>query len=79
MSSDWEAQRQPLLDTSRYAVEYEDGSVDEMSANIIAEAVYAQVDDEGREFILLDAIIDHQRDSKIAARRLLKFLSDNDI
>ena len=56
----------PLLDTSRYVVEYEDGSLDELSANIIAEAIYAQVDDEGRDYVLLDAIVDHKRDSDVA-------------
>ena len=52
----------PLLDTSRYVVEYYDGSTDVLSANVIAEAIYSQVDDEGRDFLLLDDIVDHERD-----------------
>ena len=29
-------------------------------------AIYAQVDDEGRDYVLLDAIVDHKRDSDVA-------------
>jgi len=33
---------------------------------VIAEAIYAQVDDEGYEHLLLDEIIDHRKDAAIA-------------
>ena len=56
----------PLLDTSRYVVEYYDGSTDVLSANVIAEAIFSQVDDEGRDFLMLDEIVDHERDEKEA-------------
>jgi hypothetical protein len=38
----------PLLDTSEYIIEYEDGTSDRMFANSIAENIYSQVDDEGK-------------------------------
>ena len=58
--------KNPLVNTSRYSVEYEDGSRDELASNIIAEAIFAKVDDEGREYLLLDSIIDHKRDDTVA-------------
>jgi len=37
----------PILDTSIYEVEFDDGSTEAYSANIIAEHIYSQVDGEG--------------------------------
>ena len=39
----------PLVNTGHYSVEYEDGLKDELASNVIAEAIFAKVDDEGRE------------------------------
>jgi hypothetical protein len=50
----------PLLDTSEYIIEYDDGTSDKMFANTIAENIYAQVDEEGRQFIILQEISDHR-------------------
>ena len=50
----------PLLDTSVYEVEFQDGSVERYNANIIAEHIYAQVDDDGYTKMLVDEIIDHR-------------------
>ena len=55
----------PLVNTSRYSVDYEDGSSDELASNVIAEAIFAKVNDEGREYLLLDSIIDHKRDDSV--------------
>ena len=38
----------PLLDSQKYKVEYADGHVEELTANIIAENLIVQVDEEGR-------------------------------
>ncbi len=51
----------PLLDTTLYDVEFEDGLVETYAANQIAEGIFAQVDDEGREYLLIDEIVDHKR------------------
>ncbi len=53
----------PLLDTRVYAVQFPDGTEQEYTANLIAESLYSQVDDEGNQFILLDEILDHESDS----------------
>jgi hypothetical protein len=52
----------PLLDTRIYEVEYSDGQNASLSANIIAENMFAQVDDEGNRFQLLSEITDHRTD-----------------
>ena len=41
------AHHNPLLDSRKYEVEYADGQVEELTANIIAENLIAQVDEEG--------------------------------
>ena len=33
----------PILDTRRYSVKFDDGDVTELTANVIAEAMYAQL------------------------------------
>jgi hypothetical protein len=54
----------PLLDTSEYKIEYDDGTSDRMFANTIAENIYTQVDSEGRHFVLLNEIVDHRSTSE---------------
>ena len=49
----------PLLDTRMYEVEFPDGSTEAYTANMIAENIYAQVDDEGNSFSLLSEITEH--------------------
>ena len=41
---------------------FPDGSTDTYAANLIAENLYSQVDDEGRHFQLIDEITDHRKD-----------------
>jgi hypothetical protein len=51
----------PILDTSVYEVLFQDGHVEAYNANLIAENVYARVDNEGNTIYLLDEIIDHRK------------------
>jgi hypothetical protein len=46
----------PILDTREYVVEFDDGEQLEYAAKIIAENIYAQVDAEGRKYMLMDSI-----------------------
>ena len=55
--------KNPLLDSSIYEVELDDGEREAFSANIIAEHIYSQVDDEGYTHYTLSEIIDHRKDS----------------
>jgi hypothetical protein len=51
-----------MLDTSVYEVEFEDGYVEAYSANVIAEHLYSQIDDEGYHYLTLGDILDHKKD-----------------
>jgi len=55
----------PILDTTIYDVQFQDGHVESYSANIIAENIYAQVDEEGQRFVLLDEIMNHCKDNSV--------------
>ena len=37
----------PILDTRKYEVEFEDGTIEILSANVLAENILSQVDEEG--------------------------------
>lgn len=50
--------RNPLMDTSIYEVEFDNGDTESYSANIITEAIYSQID----AYYSLDEIIDHKSD-----------------
>jgi hypothetical protein len=51
-----------ILDTRQYEVEFQDGSVDTYTANVIAENLLAMVDPKGRQHSLFSGIIDHRYD-----------------
>ena len=44
-----------------YEVEFTDGTREKYQANVIAENMYAQVDDEGLQYLLLQEITDHRK------------------
>ena len=52
----------PLLDTRVYDCELDDGTVYKYSANVIAENIFSQCDDDGRRQAVLREIIDHRSD-----------------
>jgi hypothetical protein len=52
----------PILDTRVYEVEFADGHIQAYAANVLAEAIYTQVDNEGNRFLLLQEITDHIMD-----------------
>ncbi len=54
------ANNNPLLDTRQYEVEFLDGEVEIMTANLIAENIIARIDDEGHAHLMLQEIEDHR-------------------
>ena len=54
------ATNNPLTDTRAYEVEYIDGRIEILTANVIAENLLAQIDEEGRRSLLLGQIEDHR-------------------
>ena len=55
------ANANPILDTREYTFTFNDGDETMLNANLIAEAMYAQCDPDGNQYVLLDSIIDHNR------------------
>ena len=49
----------PILNTQVYDVMFPDGAVKQYSANIIAENMWAQVDHEGHQYRMLEAVTGH--------------------
>jgi hypothetical protein len=56
-----------MLDTRTYEIEFPDGRSDEFTANMIAENMYAQCDIEGRQYNIMEGIIDHRTDGHAVA------------
>ena len=54
------------LDSQVYEVRFPDERTDELAANVIADAVYAQCDANGNQYVLLDAIVDYRKDPSMA-------------
>lgn len=60
--------KNPLFDSRAYIVEFPDGSVEEYMANVIAENMYSQVDEEGRQFELMKEISEHKHDESAISK-----------
>ncbi|KAI2502052.1 Reverse transcriptase (RNA-dependent DNA polymerase) [Fragilaria crotonensis] len=59
---------EPILDTRTYEVEFSDGQTAEVTANVIAQNMYAMCDEEGNQFLLLAGIVDHRKDESAISR-----------
>ena len=51
----------PILDNRIFTLEYHDGRIDAFATNVIAESIYAQVDDQGFTASFLDEIMDYEK------------------
>ena len=58
------ANAKPVTDTREYELEFEDGTSEFYTANMIAENMYSQIDSEGEPFKLISEIIDHRTDAR---------------
>ena len=61
------ANANPLLDTREYLVCFEDGTEETYSANLIAECLYSQIDDDGRRLQVMQEIVDHVKTNNAIA------------
>jgi hypothetical protein len=50
----------PIVDTHKYVVEFDNGDETTVNVNLIAETMYAQCDPDGNQHVLLDFLIDHR-------------------
>jgi hypothetical protein len=57
-----QANANSMMDTITNEIEFPDGHSDEYTANVIAENMYAQCDIEGRQYNLMEGIVDHKID-----------------
>ena len=53
--------KNPAVNTAVYDVLFDDGTIKKYAANIIAENLWSQVDDEGSTYLMLDEITDHRK------------------
>ena len=51
----------PMTDTRLYEVEFVDGTIETVPANVIVENLLSQEDQEGHQQLLLDEIISHRQ------------------
>ena len=51
----------PIIDSRQYAVEFEDSTEADLTANDIAHSMYAQCDPDGNQYLMLDYIVDFRR------------------
>lgn len=56
----------PIIDTSEYCVEFGGGSTEEYAADLIADNIFAQADDKGRDHLLLDEMLVVHRTTDVA-------------
>lgn len=59
-----EFNQNPILNTKVYDVLFPDGSIQQYSANTIAENIYSQVDEDGHRYQLMEHILDHRSDGR---------------
>ena len=68
-----------MLDTREYELEFEDGTTEIYSSNIVMENIYTQVNNEGRMFVLMDEIIDHKKDNSAVPISEGTFIRNNSV
>jgi hypothetical protein len=56
-----QAHEWPILDTWTYDVEFNNGTITELTANKIADCMYAQCDLGGNQYVLLDRFVDFDK------------------
>jgi hypothetical protein len=71
------AHTNPILDTRMFEVEFLDGTTQALAANVIAENMFAQVDQEGRRLMLLDEIVDHRKNRNAVLKEDALFTTEN--
>ena len=59
-----QANNNPILGIRKYLVQFDDGKVTELTANVIDAQMYAQCDPYGNMYIMLDDFTDHRNLSK---------------
>ena len=64
------ANANPIMDSRVYRVEFDDGDICELTANIIAESMYASCDADGNKYILFDSFVDYKSRERPSRRTI---------
>ena len=67
----------PMINTLVYDVEFPDGEVKEYSANVIAENLFSQVDNEGFALRVFDSILDYTKSEEAVEKKDLYVVTKN--
>ena len=59
----------PIVNSQVYKVEFQDGTVKEYAANVIADNIYSQVDQEGFMYTMFDSILDFRTDDSAVTHK----------
>ena len=54
----------PILYTSEYCVEFDDGEVRELTGKLITDSMYAACDDSGNNYLMMYLIVDYRKSNK---------------
>jgi len=62
------ANTNPIIDSRVYRIEFDDADVCELTANVIAESMYASCDADGNEYILIDSFVNYKSNLKAVTK-----------
>jgi len=65
----------PLLNTRVYIASFPDGHIAEYSANVIADSIYQDINNDGLEELFFDSIIGHERDETHKGDPIAKYVT----
>ena len=51
----------PIFDLRKHCVEFDDGEVRKLMANVIAKSMYSECNDSGNEYLMMDLIVDYHK------------------
>jgi hypothetical protein len=54
--------KNPILDTRTYEVEFPNGEAAEYAANVIAQNMYSQCDTDGNQWLMMESLVDYKTD-----------------
>ncbi len=54
------ANNNPIINSHVYRIEFDDGNVSELTANVITESMYASCDIKGNKYLMMDLFANHR-------------------
>ena len=63
-----------ILDLRVCPVEFDDGDVSELTANVITESRYALCDNNGNEYLMMDSFVDHKSNAQAVTKEIQRIV-----